>query len=278
MDYASLINAQKHLKRSIWLSSPRRSCSYSGQKSNSSLISRTSAGRNGLQPKSFFGTETRGKCAQPPFLKFLFRGQQTLLLKLLMFLSSADRQQWYQVIILCFFLCLLLLFFVIRIAQSKLEDEGCEDDVDNDINNRRMLSRFGVWLLVGVCNEPARCKSAERLGRLVSMTLSWIETASTLRRDYVGELLKRLTSQYVCRWLTQVRDSKLDVLCSCLSPNPPAYVKVGGYWDSVSSKVRQHMEGLHRLCCLVPHNLITPEVSGCDAIQLIVKWYMKCFI
>ncbi|XP_074630271.1 protein unc-79 homolog isoform X2 [Acropora palmata] len=146
------------------------------------------------------------------------------------------------------------------IAQSKLEDEGCEDDVDNDINNRRMLSRFGVWLLVGVCNEPARCKSAERLGRLVSMTLSWIETASTLRRDYVGELLKRLTSQYVCRWLTQVRDSKLDVLCSCLSPNPPAYVKVGGYWDSVSSKVRQHMEGLHRLCCLVPHNLITPEV------------------
>ncbi|XP_067032005.1 protein unc-79 homolog isoform X2 [Acropora muricata] len=146
------------------------------------------------------------------------------------------------------------------IAQSKLEDEGCEDDVDNDINNRRMLSRFGVWLLVGVCNEPARCKSAERLGRLVSMTLSWIETASTLRRDYVGELLKRLTSQYVCRWLTQVRDSKLDVLCSCLSPNPPAYVKVGGYWESVSSKVRQHMEGLHRLCCLVPHNLITPEV------------------
>ena len=171
-----------------------------------------------------------------------------------------------------FFVCLLLLlFFVIRIAQSKLEDEGCEDDVDNDINNRRMLSRFGVWLLVGVCNEPARCKSAERLGRLVSMTLSWIETASTLRRDYVGELLKRLTSQYVCRWLTQVRDSKLDVLCSCLSPNPPAYVKVGGYWDSVSSKVRQHMEGLHRLCCLVPHNLITPEVSGCDSIQFIVQ-------
>ncbi|XP_068682061.1 protein unc-79 homolog isoform X2 [Montipora foliosa] len=146
------------------------------------------------------------------------------------------------------------------IAQGKLEDDDCEDDVDNDINNRRMLSRFGVWLLVGVCNEPSRCESAERLGRLVSMTLSWIETASTLRRDYVGELLKRLTSQYVCRWLTQVRDSKLDVLCACLSPNPPGYVKVGGCWDSVSSKVRQHMEGLHRLCCLVPHNLVTPEV------------------
>lgn len=156
-----------------------------------------------------------------------------------------------------------LRYFFTRLVQGKLEDEDIEDDIDNDINNRRMLSRFGVWLLVGVCNEPARCESAERLGRLVSMTLSWIETVSTLRRDYVGELLKRLTSQYVCRWLMQVRDSKLDVLCACLSPNPPGYVKVGGCWDTMSSKVRQHMEGLHRLCCLVPHNLVTPEVSAC---------------
>ena len=159
-------------------------------------------------------------------------------------------------------------YFVIRLVQGKLEDEEIEDDVDNDINNRRMLSRFGVWLLVGVCNEPARCESTERLGRLVSMTLSWIETVSTLRRDYVGELLKRLTSQYVCRWLMQVRDSKLDVLCACLSPNPPGYVKVGGCWDTMSSKVRQHMEGLHRLCCLVPHNLVTPEVRACTNRQL----------
>ena len=89
-----------------FLSSPRRSCSYSGQKSNSSVISRTSAGRNGLQPKRFFGTETRGKCAQPPFLKFLFRGQQTLLLKLLMFLSSADRQQWF----FCLFVVVVVVF------------------------------------------------------------------------------------------------------------------------------------------------------------------------
>lgn len=138
-----------------------------------------------------------------------------------------------------------------------------------------MLSRFGVWLLVGVCNEPARCESAERLGRLVSMVLSWIETASTLRRDYVGELLKRLTSQYVCRWLTQVRDNKLDVLCACLSPNPPSYVKVGGCWDAMSSIERQHMEGLHRLCCVVPHGIITSEVRTvffCGVISWNVFW------
>lgn len=142
--------------------------------------------------------------------------------------------------------------------------------MDNDINNRRMLSRFGVWLLVGVCSEPARCESAERLGRLVSMVLSWIETTSTLRRDYVGELLKRLTSQYVCRWLLQVRDSKSELLCACLTPDPPAYVKVGGCWDTMSSKARQHMEGLHRLCCLVPHNLITPEVRRGTSVNCIL--------
>lgn len=157
-----------------------------------------------------------------------------------------------------------------RLVQGKLEDDEYEDDVDNDINNRRMLSRFGVWLLVGVCSEPARCEAAERLGRLVSMVLSWIETTSTLRRDYVGELLKRLTSQYVCRWLLQVRDSKLELLCACLTPDPPAYVKVGGCWDTMSSKARQHMEGLHRLCCLVPHNLITPEVRRGTSVNCIL--------
>ena len=125
-----------------------------------------------------------------------------------------------------------------------------------------MLSRLGVRLLVGVCSEPARCESAERLGRLVSMVLSWIETTSTLRRDRVGELLKGLTSQDVCRWLTQVRDNKLDLFCACLSPNPAEYIMVGGCWDAMSSKVRQHMEGLHRLCCLIPHNMITPEVCA----------------
>lgn len=57
-----------------------------------------------------------------------------------------------------------------------------------------MLSRFGVWFLVGVCNELARCELVERLGRLVFMVLLWIEIVSILRRDYVGELLKRFIS------------------------------------------------------------------------------------
>lgn len=164
-------------------------------------------------------------------------------------------------------------FFFPRLVRSKLEEEEIEDDVDNDINNRRMLSRLGVWLLVGVCSEPARCESVERLGRLVSMVLSWIETASTLRRDYVGELLKRLTSQYVCRWLTQVRDNKFDLLCACLSPDPPGYVKVGGCWDTMSSKERQHMEGLHRLCCVIPHNIVTREVRSKQRLLLPVVLY-----
>lgn len=164
-------------------------------------------------------------------------------------------------------------FFFPRLVRSKLEEEEIEDDVDNDINNRRMLSRLGVWLLVGVCSEPARCESVERLGRLVSMVLSWIETASTLRRDYVGELLKRLTSQYVCRWLIQVRDNKFDLLCACLSPDPPGYVKVGGCWDTMSSKERQHMEGLHRLCCAIPHNIVTREVRSKQRLLLLVVLY-----
>lgn len=57
-----------------------------------------------------------------------------------------------------------------------------------------MLSRFGVWFLVGVCNELVRCELVERLGWLVFMVLLWIEMVLILRRDYVGELLKRFIS------------------------------------------------------------------------------------
>ena len=138
--------------------------------------------------------------------------------------------------------------------------EECEDD-NNDIDSRRMLSRFGVSFLVGICNEPMKCKSAERLGRLVSMVMTWVETTASFSQDHVGELLKRLASQYACRWLLTVRENKFDLFCRCLSPNPPEHVKVGGCWDTLTSTVRQHMEGLFNLSSLIPHELITTEVE-----------------
>lgn len=125
-----------------------------------------------------------------------------------------------------------------------------------------MLSRFGIWLLVGICGDPTRCESPERLGRLVAMVIEWIDVTTSLMRDYVGELLKRLAAQHASKWLTTVRDTKMELFCACLSPSPPEYAKVGGCWDSLSSPVNQLVEGLHRVCCLIPFQLVIEEVSN----------------
>lgn len=125
-----------------------------------------------------------------------------------------------------------------------------------------MLSRFGIWLLVGICGDPTRCESPERLGRLVAMVIEWIDVTTSLMRDYVGELLKRLATQHASKWLTTVRDTKMELFCACLSPTPPEYAKVGGCWDSLSSPVNQLVEGLHRVCCLIPFQLVVDEVSN----------------
>lgn len=146
-----------------------------------------------------------------------------------------------------------------------------EEEVDNDINNRRMLSRFGIWLLVGICGDPSGCESLERLGRLVAMTIEWIDTTSSLMRDYVGELLKRLATQRASKWLNAVRDCQMELFCACVSPYPPEYAKVGGCWDSLTGPVRLLIEGLHRVSCLIPYQLVDVEVRG----AAIRGWQMR---
>jgi hypothetical protein len=158
------------------------------------------------------------------------------------------------------FLFILPYYYDSRLEMDKFRLEQGEEEVDNDINNRRMLSRFGIWLLVGICGDPTKCESPERLGRLVAMVIEWIDVTSSLMRDYVGELLKRLATQHASKWLTIVRDTKRELFCACLSPTPPEYAKVGGCWDSLTSPVRQLIEGLHRVCCLIPFQLVNVEV------------------
>ena len=155
-------------------------------------------------------------------------------------------------------------FHTVRFDQEPETDDEYDEEAEaeEDTNSRRLLSRFGVSLLISLCNEPINCKSTERLGRLVSMVMTWVESTASFERDHYGELLKRLAGQYACRWLVAVRESNLELFCKCLSPNPPEYVKVGGCWDRLSSTVRQHTDGLGRVAQLIPHQLLTVEVSA----------------
>ena len=150
-----------------------------------------------------------------------------------------------------------------------------DDEVDNDVNNRRMLSRFSVWLLIGTCDSPTLCSSPETLGRLVSMVMDWMDAVSSLKRDYVGELLKTLANKHVKRWLTEVRENKMALFCACLSPSPPNYVRVAGLWNILMNTVRQHMEGLHRLCRCISYDLINTEVCILKLLVLLISFYFS---
>ena len=122
-----------------------------------------------------------------------------------------------------------------------------------------MLSRFGVWLLVKFCSEPS-CQCPERLGRLIAVVMQWMDATVYVPDGFAGQILEDLKTQQVCPWLKSVRQSHFDLFCSCLLPNPPPFAQVGSYWDILINKVRQHKEGLYRLCCLIPYDILSTEV------------------
>jgi len=52
----------------------------------------------------------------------------------------------------------------------------------------------------------------------------------------------------------------LQVFISCLLPHPPEYARVGGHWETLGSRTSHLKEGLQRLICLVPYEVITSEI------------------
>ena len=66
--------------------------------------------------------------------------------------------------------------------------------------------------------------------------------------------------QYVYKWLQAISQTHFEVILSCLLPHPVEYARVGGYWDTLASRTSQIKEGLNRLFCLIPYDIVTFEV------------------
>lgn len=111
--------------------------------------------------------------------------------------------------------------------------------------------------------------------------------------DEVGSLVEKLKPQFVTKWLKTVCDVRFDVMVMCLLPKPAefarvrlkmsssfravdvAYTKVdpaqsihtvpqvGGYWDKSCTTVTQLKEGLNRILCLIPYNVISQPLWEC---------------
>ncbi|XP_063983209.1 protein unc-79 homolog isoform X2 [Diachasmimorpha longicaudata] len=140
------------------------------------------------------------------------------------------------------------------------------------LEERQLLGRYGVWLLVGLCT-PNRDTPIEILGRLLSMLFHWFHVTaysfdgtkkSLMHLIFsVGQAestLEKLKTEYVCGWLSEVMKTHYKIFISCLLPHPADYVRVGGHWETLASRTSHLKDGLNRLFCLVPYEVITSEI------------------
>ncbi|XP_045057896.2 protein unc-79 homolog isoform X3 [Desmodus rotundus] len=136
------------------------------------------------------------------------------------------------------------------------------DNKDDDKHDQRLLSQFGIWFLVSLCT-PSENTPTESLARLVAMVFQWFHSTAYMMDDEVGSLVEKLKPQFVTKWLKTVCDVRFDVMVMCLLPKPMEFARVGGYWDKSCSTVTQLKEGLNRILCLIPYNVIGQSVWEC---------------
>ncbi|XP_060537394.1 protein unc-79 homolog isoform X2 [Cylas formicarius] len=132
--------------------------------------------------------------------------------------------------------------------------------IDNiSVEERQLLGRYGVWLLVGRCS-PDEKTQVEVLGRLLAMIFHWFHMTAYSYDGRDESALEKLKTGDVCSWLRVISKSHYDLFVSCLLPHPPEYARIGGHWDTLATRTTHLKEGLDRLFCLVPYDVITQEI------------------
>ncbi|XP_031779809.1 protein unc-79 homolog isoform X4 [Nasonia vitripennis] len=132
-----------------------------------------------------------------------------------------------------------------------------KDSVSSE--ERQLLGRYGIWLLLGLCTPDDEIP-VEILGRLLSMLFHWFFITAYSFDGQAESTLEKLKTEYISVWLSKVMKKYYDVFVSCLLPHPIDYVRVGGHWDTLASRTSHLKDGLSRLFCLVPYEIITPEI------------------
>nr|XP_042898256.1 protein unc-79 homolog isoform X2 [Parasteatoda tepidariorum] len=152
---------------------------------------------------------------------------------------------------------------------------GSDDREENSemsvVREKQLLSRYGIWLMVGLCS-PTENTPDESLGRLLSILFQWFHYTACLPDGQAGNALEHLKGEYIHGWLMEVVKTHFDVFVSCLLPNPVDYAKVGGPWETWPCYPVQIKEGLKRLLCLAPYDVLTAEVW-----KYIMPYWMDAF-
>ncbi|XP_022215822.2 protein unc-79 homolog isoform X4 [Drosophila obscura] len=147
-------------------------------------------------------------------------------------------------------------------SSSDAKKNGSSGTADNiSREERQRLGRYGIWLLVGRCT-PTADTPVEVLGRILSMLFHWFHVTA-YSYDAAGQVestIEKLKVDHVCNWLKEICRIHYNVFIACLLPHPPEYARVGGHWETLASRTSHLKEGLQRLICLVPYEVITSEI------------------
>ncbi|XP_068152158.1 protein unc-79 homolog isoform X5 [Drosophila tropicalis] len=145
------------------------------------------------------------------------------------------------------------------VDSKKNGGSGTADNIS--LEERQRLGRYGIWLLVGRCT-PTADTPVEVLGRILSMLFHWFHVTaySYHSAGQVESTIEKLKVDHVCNWLKEICRIHYNVFISCLLPHPPEYARVGGHWETLASRTSHLKEGLQRLICLVPYEVITSEI------------------
>ncbi|KAJ2954599.1 hypothetical protein O0L34_g2893 [Tuta absoluta] len=127
------------------------------------------------------------------------------------------------------------------------------------VEDRQLLGRYGVWLMVGLCTPNADTPD-EVLGRLLSVLFHWFHVTSFSYTGETANMVEKLKAEHVCGWLRSIAETHRSVLVSCLLPHPPHYTRQAGHWDNLASKAHHLKDGLNRLYCLIPYGIITQSI------------------
>ncbi|KAI1729072.1 cation-channel complex subunit UNC-79 domain-containing protein [Ditylenchus destructor] len=131
-------------------------------------------------------------------------------------------------------------------------------DIDAMSDERRMLSRFGVWMMCALC-PPTPDAPPHAIGYIMSMVFQWFSTTALLPNDSMGSTIEQLKSDFASDWVNMAISNHYETLVNILLPNLPEYAQVGGIWDRFCSKKEQLREGLSKLLSLMPYDVISFE-------------------
>uniref|UniRef100_A0A8R1UE95 Uncoordinated protein 79 n=1 Tax=Pristionchus pacificus TaxID=54126 RepID=A0A8R1UE95_PRIPA len=136
-------------------------------------------------------------------------------------------------------------------------------EVDKMSDERRMLSRFGIWLMAALC-PPVPEANERALHYVMEAVFEWFATTALLPNDNMGSSLEQLKTEFVSDWLNLAIRNHYDVFVDVLSPAAVREVED-------RPRVEEMKEALGKLLSLTPYDIVSLETWS----RVMPKW-LQC--